>query len=580
MTLPTSVEERAGLLTKRQQHRARLRNRVAPQPERGLTRRELLRKHSGEIPSLRLADLDQRLLESTPSPPPAASIALTRMGFGPRPGDIDAFNALGGSDETRMEAYVAQQLDPETIDDGEADLRLLAAAYETLDKTLVQLWQDHVVADPPWEIRMQPFLETERATFLRAVYSRRQLFEATVEFWHHHFNVYAWHSRIGPTWVYSDRDVIRANALGNFRQMLEAVAQSPGMLYYLNNRGNSADGPNENYARELLELHGLGAENFFGNIPQDEVPVDGSGIPIGYCDEDVTAAARCLTGWTLRDRPWDPDFGDTGEFFVHEPWHDTDAKHVLGVDLPAGQDGLTDGLALLDAIAGHAGTSRFIARKLTRRLIGDDPPQNVIDAAAAVFAANVAAPDQIARTLEVILLSPEFLATWADKIKRPFDIVTSALRAGDADWDFALDDGDTDSLLWLYDAAGQPLFAWHPPNGYPDFKEAWISSSPRVLGWRVANWLSEVQDDADVLRLDILGATPPEVRSAQELADFWVDRILGAPLPPEEHDEIVEFMAQGVTVTLPLPLDDDEDIQSRLRAMVGLIFMSPGFLWR
>jgi uncharacterized protein (DUF1800 family) len=244
-----------------------------------------------------------------PAPPSAAVIALNRMGFGPRPGDIAAFNALGGSDPVRMAAYVAQQLDPESIDDSAADARITAAAYQTLDKTLIELWQDHVVDDPDWYIRMQPFFETERVTFLRAVYSKRQLLEVMAEFWHNHFSVFAYDFSIGPTWVYSDRDVIRANALGNFRTMLEMVAQSPGMLYYLNNRDNSADGPNENYGRELLELHTLGSENFFGNIPQDQVPVDGGGVPLGYCDEDVTAAARCLTGWTLRDRPWDEDFG-------------------------------------------------------------------------------------------------------------------------------------------------------------------------------------------------------------------------------------------------------------------------------
>jgi uncharacterized protein (DUF1800 family) len=517
---------------------------------------------------------------SVPAPPIGAVIALNRMAFGPRPGDIAAFNALGGSDAARMAAWVAQQLQPETIDDSEADSRITAASYETLDKSLIELWQDHVVADPDWYIRMQPFFETERATFLRAVYSRRQLLEVMAEFWHYHFNVYAFDFSIGPTWVFSDRDVIRANALGNFRVMLESVAQSPGMLYYLNNRDNSADGPNENYGRELLELHTLGVENFFGNLPQNEVPTDGNGVPLGYCDEDVTAAARCLTGWTLRDRPWNEEFGDTGEFFVHEPWHDTDAKHVLGVDLPAGQAGLVDGRDLLDIISTHPGTGRFVCRKLCRRLLGDTPPENVVAAAAATFTANATAPDQIAQVLEVILLAPEFLTTWADKIKRPFEIVTSALRAGEADWNFALDDSDTDTLLWLYDAAGQPLFAWHAPNGYPDFKGAWMSSSPRVLGWRFSNWLSEVTDDLDAFRLDLLGATPPEVRSAEQLATFWSERILGRLMPPAEHLEVVEFMAQGITTTLPLPLDTDEDVQSRLRAMVGLIFMSPAFLWR
>ena len=176
---------------------------------------------------------------AVPSPPSAAVIALNRMAFGPRPGDIAAFNALGGSDATRMAAFVAQQLDPDSIDDSVADGRIEAAGYETLDKSLVELWEDHVLPDPEWYVRMQPFFETERVTFLRAVYSRRLLFEVMAEFWHTHFSVYAYDFSIGPTWVYSDRDVIRANALGNFRVMLEMV--DPARHVELA-AGNQADG--------------------------------------------------------------------------------------------------------------------------------------------------------------------------------------------------------------------------------------------------------------------------------------------------------------------------------------------------
>lgn len=576
MTQPLVPPDRSTYVALRRRREARLKRRAQPDRFSG---RGAARRWSTP-PSLALRAFAVEALEQIPEPPAAGVIALNRLGFGPRPGELAAFEALGGTDPQRLQIWVDEQLDPASIDDSEADSRLAAAAFETLDKSLVELWQDYVVADPPWEIRMRPYFETERATLLRGVYSRRQLFELLVDFWHNHFNVYAYEFGIGPIWVHSDRDVIRAHALGNFRQMLEAVAQSPAMLRFLDNRDNSVDGPNENYGREVLELHSLGVDAYYGSIPKDQVPVDGQGRPLGYVDEDVTACARSLTGWTMRDRPWDENFGDTGEFFVYEPWHDTDEKRFLDVTIPAGGAGLDDGRAALDAIASHPATARFIARKLCRRLVADQPPSSLVDAGAEAFTQNLSAPDQLARVVRAIALAPEFTTLWGQKVKRPLEITLSALRSTDADWDFSLDDEDTDSLLWRYYNAGQPLFSWPAPNGYPDIKEAWITTGPRVMNWRLTNWFSEVQDDTDAYRLDLLAQTPSEVRSARALADYWIDRILGRPMPTDEQEEIVEFMAQGVNPELDLPLDTDEDVQSRLRAMIGLIFMSPGFLWK
>ncbi len=515
-----------------------------------------------------------------PAPPPAAVIATTRLGYGPRPGDIAAFNALGGTETARLTAWLDQQLDPASIDDSVADARMSAAGFTTLGKSLPQLWNDHHVVEPEWEIRIQPFLETERATLLRAVYSRRQLFEVMVDFWHNHFSIFAYEFIIAPVWAWQDREIIRANALGNFRQMLGGVAKSPPMLYYLDNRVSSADFPNENYARELIELHTVGADAYFGAIDQAAVPTDSNGTPLGYVDADVTAAARCLTGWTISDRSWDPDFGNTGEFLYHAPWHDNDPKTVLGIDLPANQAALKDGEDLLDALAAHPATGRFVAGKLARRILGDFPPSEVVEAAADVFTAAVAAPDQIAQTLRTIVLHPSFLSTWGDKVKRPLETLTSAMRGGEADWDFAIGADDTNTLLWRFNQAGQPLFSWHPPNGYPDVKFAWNSTAPLVMSWKVINWLTDVRDPSENYRIDPLSATPPDVRSAEALATFWIQRILGRPMPGPEHDEIVSFMAQGHNPNLDLPLDTSESTQERLRAMVGLIFMSPAFLWR
>src|SRR5690606_3229419 len=199
----------------------------------------------------------QRITLARPS---LAIRALGNMTYGATAADIAAFNALGGTDAARLAAYVDRQLAWESIDDDAVESRLASAGYTTLGKSLQQLWADHVASDPEWEVRMRPAWEVQRASLVRAVHSRRQLREMVVTFWHDHFNVMATDYSAGPVYVHYDRDVIRANAFGNFRTMLEAVAQSTAMLYYLDNRSNTRAGPNENFARELMELHTFGSE--------------------------------------------------------------------------------------------------------------------------------------------------------------------------------------------------------------------------------------------------------------------------------------------------------------------------------
>jgi len=506
------------------------------------------------------------------APPTAAVIALNRMGFGPRPGDIGAFLALGADPQERMQAYVDQQLNPASIDDSACDARIAAAGFTTLDKSQAQLWQDHVEADVSWSERMRPFFEIERMAFLRAVHSKRQLAEVLADFWHNHFNVYGYEYWIGPLWTYWDRDVIRAHQFGNFRAMLEAVAAGPCMLYYLDNYTSSSAGPNENWARELIELHTLGAENYLGVMRQVDVPLDGLGRPVGYVDDDVFEATRCFTGWTF-------DF-DTGLFSYRTDWHDHFQKTVLGAYMPPNQAQLADGRDVLDAVAVHPGTARHIAGKLCRRFLSDDPPQDVVDAAAAVFESAQNDSDQLAQVVRTILLSDEFLTIWGEKIKRPFEVVVSAMRSAGAEFSFALDEGETDSFLWRYDQAGQPLFSWRAPNGYSDVREDWQSTTPRVHLWRVCNWLVDVENDYDKHLLDVVEKTPATARSANDLADYWINRVLGRSMPAADRFEIVDFMAQGFNPNLDLPVDSDWDTQERLRAMVGLIFMTPSFLWR
>ncbi|MGB0385086.1 MAG: DUF1800 domain-containing protein [Ardenticatenaceae bacterium] len=508
---------------------------------------------------------EQVTLGELPALPPLEVIALNRMGFGPLPGELEAFRALGDSDEARLQGYVEQQLNPQAIDDSEFETRLTALGLTTLTKTRAQLWADHVTANPEWSVRIQPVRETTQAAFLRGVYSRRQLVEVLADFWHNHFSVYGWGYWIGPVFVDYDRDVIRAHMFGNFREMLEAVATHPAMLYYLDNHSSSDGGPNENYTRELFELHTLGAEHYLGVMAQKEVPTDENGLPIGYVDNDIYEATRCFTGWRVASGD---DTSNDGSFYYREDWHDRFQKLVLGQFIPNDQEAMKDGRDVLDLLAAHPGTGRHIARKLCRRFISDTPPERIVEEAAAVFTANVNASDQLTQVVRTILLSPEFSSTWGEKIKRPFELFCSVLRATDATYT------PTDSMWW-YDQTGHELFSWPAPNGYPDFKEDWSSTMPMLQRWRMIN---RIINGVDGIQLDILNRSPSS-GSANELTDLWTNHILGRPMSEANRTEIVYFMADGRGGDIPFDLTDEEHSE-RLRHMVGLILLSPDFQWR
>ena len=528
-------------------------------------------------PLMRTAGVTARMSAAAPPLVAPELIALNRMALGLRPGDLAALMAMGADSTARLTAYVEQQLDPVGIDDSACDAQLAAQNFVTLQKPLAQLWADHhMKPDLEWWERQLPLTETRAATFIRAIYSRRQLVEVLADFWHNHFNVYAWDFWPAPVWVHYDRDVLRANLFGNFRQMLGAVAKSAPMLYYLDNVSNSSAGPNENYARELFELHTLGAENYFGVASivgpdgsyQHPAPVGPDGKPAMYVDEDVYSATQCFTGWQIDE--------ETGQFFFNVAVHAKYAKVLLDRVLPSDQ-GQQDGETVLDILANHAGTARCISRKLCRRLIGDNPPDAVVQAAADVFYAQRAAPDQLKQVVRTILLSPEFRTTWGEKIKRPFEFAVSLLRAAEADF------APQDNFFWSYEDLGQPLFGWRPPDGYPDVKEDWSSTMPLLQRWRLTNWLMDGWRiggdgaDRDNLRVDVTAQHPAALKTPIAIVDFWSQRILGRLLPPDERQEVIDFMAAGRNPDYDLPA---EDITDRLRFMVGLIFMSPAFQWR
>jgi uncharacterized protein (DUF1800 family) len=516
---------------------------------------------------------------------PLAVAVLNRMGFGPRPGDLDAFNALGATDDDRLRAYVARQLNPDSIDDSDFEARYNAAGFETLHKSHAELYADHIANNPYdsnddiyWEWYSKPAYELIDAAILRAVYSRKQLVEVLADFWHNHFNIFFWQDDGVPLLVSYNRDVLRKHMLGNFRQMLEAVAQHPSMLYYLNQNNSSDAGPNENFARELFELHTLGAENYLGVRDPATVEKDAAGLAAGYVDNDVYEAARCLTGWRVDDDldGWEDGVENTGNFLYYKPWHDRFNKIVLGKYIPADQEDLKDGRDVLDLLAHHPGTARFIARKLARRFISDSPPDAVVQAAADTFLAHKDAPDQLKRVVETILLSDEFKHTFGAKIKRPLEAVISTLRALDTDFT-KLPGG----VPWMLSMMGQPLFERRPPDGYPDVKEAWANSMSILYRWNFAvgiaeNWLDD-EEQGRTIRTDVYSQTPAEVRTAEGLADFWISRLLGRAKSERGRAAVIAVMAQEYGAQESLP---EDHVQYVLPGMIEVILMSPDFQWK
>jgi uncharacterized protein (DUF1800 family) len=325
---------------------------------------------------------------------------------------------------------------------------------------------------PPPKNPQMVVTELQRAKLLRAVYSDRQLYEVMVDFWENHFSIFANKDDDRYLLTGFDRETIRPFAMDRFRDLLGATAHSPAMLFYLDNWRSSVPRPypasptrpagvdgglNENYARELMELHTLG--------------VDG-----GYTQKDVQEVARCFTGWTIQ-KP-----NEQGLFVYRPGLHDDGEKLVLGHKiLPGG--GIADGERVLDILATHPSTARFVATKLARRFISDDPPQSVIERAAAVF---LKTDGSIRETLRAILTSPEFLAAGAyrAKMRSPFEYVAAAMRALSAETD-----GDR-PVLDAIGRMGQPVFGRITPDGYADRAGQWLSSGAMIGRFNFASALA------------------------------------------------------------------------------------------
>ncbi len=445
---------------------------------------------------------------------------LNRLTWGARPSDLEKIRALG------IEGYIEWQLQPEHIPDPAVEQLLEAEPV-----LLANYSQAKRIEQTDWQLAYTLMW----TRLYRAAHSQRQLYERMVEFWTDHFNVPIGDSAVEK--LLDDREVIRPHALGHFRDLLFSSAQSPAMLYYLNNNSSSKEHPNENYAREVMELHTLG--------------VDG-----GYTEQDVKALARILTGWTA----------GSGQFHFDSEMHDFGEKHFLGRTFPAGR-GIEEGFEALEMLVVHPSTAQFIASKLCRHFVSDVPPESLVASTAQVFRAT---DGDIRAVLRHIFTSAEFMNSAGQKLRRPMEFMVAFMRTTGL---------ELSRNYWLLlsplEKLGHMPFRWEPPDGYPDVASAWLNTNAMLRRWQVAlylpviaaGWIEEAR-----IRLDEMVGTP---ETAAALVDRLTEVILPAStLDPRDREMLIQQIAPGPDYRL-----NDKERSEAVPFTAALLISSPYFQW-
>jgi len=413
--------------------------------------------------------------------PRAALHALNRLGYGPRPADVRRVLARG------LEKYVDDQLHPGVDPELETRLRPLGTLGYPISQVLgiynADIRAIAAIVD-----------EFQAAKLIRAAHGQNQLQQVLVDFWFNHFNVYIADGFVRYSIMAYERDAIRPFVLGRFRDLLGAVAAHPAMLFFLDNYTNKADvtqgtrvipGLNENYGRELLELHTVG-------------------VDAGYTQDDVRDAARIFTGWGI------DNINNAGNFIFRANQHDRGAKRVFGLDVAAG-GGKEEGDRLLDYLSTHPATARFISWRLAQRFVADDPPARLVERMASTFLSTGGDLTAVMRTL---VGSAEF---WAEafgggKIRTPFEYVVGAIRAVEGQVTNAR------GVAAQLNSMGMGLYASVPPTGYSNRGSEWLNPSSQLsrmnfgLDLAVGAIAGVTVDSRSVISR--LGGSPEDPRSA------------------------------------------------------------------
>jgi len=571
--------------------------------------------------------------------PPFAVRVLNKAAFGPVRGNASVFNSvahfnsLGANDQERLTAWVDQQLNP-TTNDPQVQQRFNAASdqFTTIIATDQLLWQQFVRSDDG-STRSQPFSELDRFTYVRAAYSQWQFREVMADFWDNHFNVFSQTRNETRGYMPSYHRDLRgdtpgslgagAGYFGNFYDLLLASAQNAAMLFYLDNAGNSWPNPNENYAREVLELHTLGAiENFAGSVDPATIPNNEFGQRSQYTETDVFQFARALTGWSVDDGRGDDNDPGTGAFLFRPDDHYDDygsGSSNLGplqiMDVTINSLTFdTDGnpapvTSVLTYLAEHFGTARFIASKLCQRLVSDNPPESLVQSTALEFYNRRNDPDQLREVYRHVLLSTEFQNSWGGKARRPIETMIRAWRAADIDYTPTVDrPGTTDrnriasDINNLLEDAGQRPRDIPFPTGYPDFRAFWQGTGTLVATWRLVTFLysrridnpsfNNVLDGFDLnLAEQINGFIPnSNNRTPANIVEIFYQEMLGF-LPEvgtgleQQMDAVINFAANQAGVGISEPLDnangydttdtDNSNYQRLMRATLSLVILQP-----
>ena len=425
---------------------------------------------------------------------------------------------VANAEKLGYQGYLDSQLDYTRIDDSEVEA-FVALKYPSLARPTLEIYA----------IPQSTLVETlQEATLYRAAFSKRQLYQRMVEFWSDHFNINI--EKAGVNKIEDDREVIRKHALEDFGDLLRASSRSVAMLGYLDQFASLAGSPNQNYARELMELHTLG--------------VDG-----GYTQQDVADLSRVMTGWTF-ERQWG------GRFIFDPAIHDWDAKNVMGTAIPAaspdsGAAGIREGEQVIDHLLAHPSTARFVATKLIKWLLTPTPTEAQIATVAGVFTATKGDIKSMVRAA----LKQEWLREAPLKFKRPMHYVVSALRA------LAPAVNGMSTANASLAETGQDLFRWETPDGYPDTLEYWDGNLlPR---WRVASRLASERSAAQ-LSVNVtafLEGTP------EASVDRMNRELFAGELPPATRAALLAYASAGAF---------DE---TRVRETLALALSAPAFQW-